>query len=97
MRGLASVPEDIVVEMEIEHTDPSSLWIALRDPNGQVGVLWDGATMGDGPIPNRLVAGWGISRDDAVNGEWALLVQNVGGRGEGSLWDPVLHLTSRFD
>lgn len=97
VRGLASVPEDIVVEMDIEHSDPSSVRLALRDPNGQEAVLWDGATMGDGPIPNRFVVNHGISRDDAVNGEWALLVQNVEGRGNGSLMDPVLHLTSRFD
>ena len=97
VRGLATVPEDIVVEAEIDHTDPSSLWIAVRDPNGQEAVLWDGATMGAGPIPNRLVAGWEISRDDAVNGEWAVLVRNVEGRGEGSIVEPVLHLTSRFD
>jgi len=94
--GQATVPEDIIVDIDIEHSDPSSLWIGLDPPTGQEPVtLWDGATM-TGPVPTRFVDR-GIYRDDAVNGNYRLLIQNVGGRGEGVLRDWTLTVTSRWD
>ena len=36
-------------------------------------------------------------RDDAVNGRYELLIQNVGGRGEGELRGFSLEITSRWD
>lgn len=94
--GQASVPEDIIVTLDITHSDPSSLWIGLQPPTGQEAVtLWDGATM-TGPIPSRIVDR-AIYRDDAVNGRYELLVQNVGGRGEGELRGFSIEVTSRWD
>ena len=49
-----------------------------------------------GPIPSTIVDR-GIYRDDAVNGTYRLLVQNVDGRGEGVLRGWTLHVTSRWD
>ena len=49
-----------------------------------------------GPLPTRFVDR-AIYRDDAVNGIYRLLVQNVGGRGEGVLRDWTLTVTSRWD
>lgn len=94
--GQASVPEDIIVELDLEHSDPSSLWIGLDPPTGQEPVtLWDGATM-TGPLPSRIEDRQ-VYRDDAVNGVYRLLVQNVGGRGEGELRGFSLTVTSRYD
>ncbi len=94
--GQASVPEDIIVDLDIEHSDPSSLWIGLQPPTGQEAVtLWDGATM-TGPIPSRIVDRR-IERDNSVNGRFTLLIQNVGGRGEGVFRGYSLTVTSRWD
>ncbi|MCA9606596.1 MAG: hypothetical protein KC619_13415 [Myxococcales bacterium] len=94
--GQASVPEDIIVTLDITHSDPSSLWIGLQPPTGQEPVtLWDGATT-SGPLPRRIVDR-AIYRDDAVNGRYELLIQNVGGRGEGELRGFSLEITSRWD
>lgn len=94
--GQASVPEDVFVDVDLEHTDASSLWIGLQPPTGQEPVtLWDGATM-EGPMPSHFVDR-GVYRDDGVNGPWSLLVQNVGGRGEGTLRSFTLTVSSRWD
>lgn len=90
--GQATVPEDIEVFLDVEHSDPSQLWIALSDPNGTLSILWDHES---GEVPSSILALNGISRDDAVNGEWALLVQSDGG--EGILRNFVLELSSRWD
>ncbi len=96
VRGQASVPEDILLDIDIEHSDPSSLWIGLQPPTGQEAVtLWDGATM-SGPLPTHYVD-HAIYRDDMVNGVYELLVQNVGGRGDGVLRSWTLTVTSRWD
>jgi hypothetical protein len=94
--GQASVPEDVIVEVALDHTDPSSLWIGLLPPTGQGAVtLWDGPAASE-PFPGRFVDR-AVYRDDAVNGEWALLVRNVGGRGEGTLGPWSLTVSSRWD
>ncbi|HJK95352.1 MAG TPA: hypothetical protein RMH85_19805 [Polyangiaceae bacterium LLY-WYZ-15_(1-7)] len=94
--GQASVPEDILLEVDLAHDDPSSLWIGLQPPTGQEAVtVWDGATATE-PFPGRFVDRR-IYRDDMVNGEWALLVRNVGGRGEGELRGFALTVSSRWD
>ena len=96
VRGQASVPEDIIIDLDIEHSDPSSLWIGLQPPTGQEAVtLWDGATM-TGPIPSQIIDR-AVERDNSVNGRWTLLVQNVDGRGEGTLRGWTLTVTSRWD
>ncbi len=96
VRGQASVPEDIVIDLDIEHSDHSSLWIGIQPPTGQeVVTVWDGRTMG-GQIPDSIDV-LGIYRDDAVNGEYTLYVQNVEGRGEGTFRGYSMLVTSRWD
>lgn len=96
VRGLATVPEDIVVEMDLEHTAVHSLVISLRDPNGDESLMWDGPNSEGVAFPAQLLA-LNISRDDEVNGRWHLLIQNVLGEGEGTLRGWELQLSSRFD
>jgi len=94
--GQASVPEDISLDIDIEHSDPSSLWIGIQPPTGQEPVtLWDGATM-TGPLPTHYVDR-AIYRDDSVNGTYQVLIQNVGGRGEGTVGEMRLTVSSRWD
>lgn len=96
VRGQASVPEDIIVELDLDHSDHSSLWIGMQPPTGQEPVtLWDGRTM-EGQIPDRIVDR-AIYRDDAVNGRYTLLIQNVEGRGDGWLHGFSITVTSRWD
>lgn len=93
--GQASVPEDITLDIDITHSDPSSLWIGLQPPTGQEAVtLWDGATM-TGPLPTHYVDR-AVYRDDQVNGEWALIIRSEG-RGTGRLGTFTFHVTSRWD
>lgn len=92
--GQASVPEDFAINLDIEHSDPSSLWIALQPPTGQEPVvLWDQAA---GEIPARFVDR-SLYRDDSINGEYLLLVENRGGNGEGVLRSFGFDVSSRWD
>jgi hypothetical protein len=95
--GQASVPMDIVVELELEHSHPEELRITLFDPNGADAVIWNGPSEGGAPMPNSLVALGNISRDDMVNGRWTLMVDDLGGSGSGVVHGWQLWLSSRFD
>jgi len=95
VRGQASVPEDIVVTLDLPFEDVTDLTIELVDPNGTVGVLWDGPNETEAFDPVRLPTG--ISRDDVVNGRWTLNIRNVAGRYNGRIDGWTLFVTSRFD
>ncbi len=93
--GLATVPEDIVVELDLVHASPHRLVLTLVDPNGDPALLWDGPN--EGTPPARISVTRGISRDDSVNGRWTLRVTNPSGTGSGTLRSWRLKLTSRWD
>lgn len=95
--GQATVPMDIVVDLDLRHDRPHDLRIVLLDPNGADAVLWDGPSEGGRAFPSSFVALGRISRDDMVNGHWRLQVTNVGGRGLGNLHSWQLWLSSRYD
>jgi len=95
--GQASVPMDIIVDMDLRHDRPQDLWIALYDPNGADAVLWDGPNEGGRDMPTSFVAMGSISRDDQVNGRWLLRVKNVGGGGVGNLYSWQAWISSRWD
>jgi hypothetical protein len=93
--GLANVPEDIAVTVDIAYERRSDLRIELRDPNGYVATVFDGEIDDpdrlDGPIPVL-----DNPRDDAVNGRWLLWIHNDGGHGTGTFRGWTLALTSRL-
>lgn len=92
--GQATVPEDFIIHLDIEHSDPSNLWIALQPPTGQEPVvLWDQQA---GEIPARVVDR-SIYRDDSINGEYLLLIENRGGSGAGVLRRFGFDVSSRWD
>ncbi|MFP2925904.1 proprotein convertase P-domain-containing protein [Pyxidicoccus sp. 3LG] len=93
--GLATVPEDIIVELDLAHTAPHRLVLTLVDPTGDTALLWDGPN--EGTPPSRISVTRGISRDASVNGRWTLRVANPSGVGTGTLRAWKLHLTSRYD
>jgi subtilisin-like proprotein convertase family protein len=97
VRGQATVPFDITVDIELAHSDPDSLKIVLFDPNGADAVLWDGPNEGGAEFPGSFIALGTISRDDMVNGRWLLRVWNEDGKGLGNLHGWTLWLSSNFD
>ncbi|MCP3140947.1 proprotein convertase P-domain-containing protein [Pyxidicoccus xibeiensis] len=93
--GLATVPEDIIVELDLAHTAPHRLVLTLVDPGGDTALLWDGPN--EGTPPSRISVTRGISRDASVNGRWRLRIANPAGVGSGTLRAWKLSLTSRYD
>ena len=89
--GLASVPEDIAVNLNLTHEEANSVVITLQDPNGVEVTLWD---QEDGPLPSRFDT-VPNSGDDNVNGVWTLYIRADSGVGRIDGWS--LELSSRFD
>lgn len=92
--GLASVPVDIIVNLDVYHADKSQLVVTLTDPNGASQVIWDREA---NPSSTVVVPGGEISRDDQVNGEWVLNVADVVKGTEGTLGTWSLYIVSRWD
>ncbi|MCP3103952.1 proprotein convertase P-domain-containing protein [Myxococcus sp. K15C18031901] len=93
--GLATVPEDITVVLDVVHASTARLVLTLEDPTGETALLWDGPN--EGAPPARIPVTRGIPRDGAVNGRWLLHVTNPTGNGSGRLRAWSLELTSRYD
>jgi hypothetical protein len=93
--GLATVPVDLTVELDIVHASPSNLVLTLEDPGGDTALLWNGPT--EGRPPASIPVTRGISRDSSINGRWKLHVTNPSGVGSGRLRAWTLKLTSRWD
>jgi len=93
--GLATVPVDLTVELDIVHASPSNLVLTLEDPGGETALLWNGPT--EGRPPASIPVTRGISRDSSINGRWKLHVTNPSGVGSGRLRAWTLKLTSRWD
>lgn len=93
--GLATVPVDLTVELDIVHASSSNLVLTLEDPGGETALLWNGPT--EGRPPSRIVVTRGISRDSSVNGRWLLRAVNPSGVGSGRLREWRLKVTSRWD
>lgn len=91
--GLASVPEDIVVTLYIDHPRPQDLHVELISANGSSSVLWNHEASPDYYTSET----WGIERDNFVNGTWTLkVVDSVGGE-VGTVEGYKLLISSRWD
>lgn len=95
VRGLASVPVDIEVQLHIDHPRRTDLRVTLHDPNGDSAVLWDRTT--DLDEYARSFVTTGISRDDAVNGRWRLEVEDLVAGQTGTVESFHLFIVSRWD
>ena len=102
--GLATVPEDAVIELEIEHEDFSQLRIEVDDAGGE-----DFLPIFIGSNPSSLAkldktSGFVRFRtnvphsgDDEVNGNWTLRITDDTPGADGTLFGWTLHLSSRMD
>ena len=93
--GQATVPMDLVVTVDVDHPRPSDLAIWLEDPNGQVAEVFAKGQARSGT--NEVVVGYGISRDDAVNGLWTLRAFDTTRGKAGIVRGWSLYVTSNFD
>lgn len=91
--GLASVPVDIIVTLDIEHPNPADLIVTLHDPNGDIAQVWNQA---DSPADEVVIRN-GIPGDDAVNGTWTLQVEDVVSGVSGQLHGWSLYIVSNWD
>lgn len=94
--GLASVPVDLEVVVNIDHPRPTDLRVTLIDPNGAQAVLWDRSAELE-TWSRSFVTSGGISRDDQVNGRWQLRFEDLVAGQTGSLVRWKLFVVSRFD
>ena len=94
--GLASVPVDLDVQLQLDHPRPADLRITLVDPNGDEAVLWD-RDAALGTHARSFVTTGGISRDAEVNGRWSLRVEDLVTGQRGALIRWSLFVVSRWD
>ena len=91
--GLATVPEDILLTLDIDHPRPTDLVVTLHAPNTSFEVVLDHATSTAGEI----VVGHGIERDAYVNGTYTLEVVDTALGKTGTLKGFSLTISSRYD
>jgi len=91
--GLATVPEDAIVNLDITHPNPAQLTITLTQPSSAESLIWDVDSAGHA----RVVIGSSLERDSSVNGTWTLRVRDTQVGGAGVLRGWSLELTSRYD
>lgn len=91
--GLATVPEDVVVHLELDHPRKQDLRILLTQPSSAQSVVWEVNSAGDA----RVVMGGTVERDSSANGVWMLTVIDTVSGSVGTLNGWSLELTSRMD
>lgn len=92
VQGLASVPVDVVLSLDIDHPRKSDLVVTIDNFNGYSAVVWDREANPSSEIIVRA-----FPSDDMVNGEYRLHVQDVVAGQQGVLrgWD--LFIVSNWD
>lgn len=99
---MASVEVDVVLYVDITHSDPSQLTVTMLNPLNEEGDISQSATIFDqvaGSGPNLLIhrAVLGFSGDEVANGEWALVVEDHSPGGTGTVNVLWMEMTSRWD
>jgi len=90
--GLATVPEDIMVTLDIDHPRPQDLVVTLVSTNGSDSVLWSHEAS-----PRSYLSARGIERDNYINGTLTLhVVDSVDGE-QGVLNGFTVWVSSRYD
>lgn len=98
--GLATVVENMAIDLSITHPDPSQLLVTLRGAlrdEGTTVTVFDGATQ---PVPGAHVhisRPVGFPGDESVNGLWTLYIEDRAGGSVGTLHGWSLHLVTRWD
>jgi hypothetical protein len=98
--GLATVVENMAIDLSISHPDPTQLRVFLRgalQDEGTTVTVFDGSTE---PVPGAHVhisRPLGFPGDEQVNGLWTLVVQDNAAGSVGTLHGWSLHLMTRWD
>jgi len=92
--SLRSVPEDVVIDLDIDHPRKEDLVVTLTAASNTSTVLWAG---GDANPPSYVTETWGIERDNEVNGTWTVTIVDVGQGAGGTFEGFTLTVTSRYD
>ncbi|MEZ4381151.1 MAG: proprotein convertase P-domain-containing protein [Nannocystaceae bacterium] len=101
--GLATVDMDVIVNLVLDHPDPSALTITLTNPDNNEVTVWD-------QEPSPYAAPWyaepgtlrlsrvpvGFSGDESVNGAWTLKITSDTDE-PGTLASWGLEIMSRYD
>ncbi len=91
--GLATVPLDVVVDLEIDHPRKQDLVVVLHQPGGAEAVLWNH----EQDPPSHIVAPAGIEGDNMVNGDWVLEITDTVSGESGTLKGWKMWLSSNWD
>lgn len=101
--GLATVDMDVIINLVVDHPDPSALTITLTNPSANEVMVWD-------QEPSPFDAVWypepgslrlsrvpvGFSGDESVNGTWILTITSASDT-PGALVSWELEIMSRYD
>jgi hypothetical protein len=91
--GLASVPLDVVVDLDIDHPRPQDLVVVLHQPGGASATLWNHQ---QNP-PSHIVAPSGLEGDNMVNGDWILEVTDTVSGQSGTIRSWKMWISSNWD
>jgi Proprotein convertase P-domain len=90
--GLASVPEDIMVTIDLDHPRPQDLVVTLVSTNGSDSLLWNNDSS-----PAFYLPALGIERDNEVNAMLTLEVVDTVSGETGVLNGFEVWVSSRYD
>jgi hypothetical protein len=92
--GLASVPVDVVLTIDIDHDAPDQLEYQLYNFNGYETSVQD---LDGDLVDGKEIVVWAFPSDDAVNGTYTLVVTDTQAGTTGTLDGWFLTITSTFD
>lgn len=92
--GLATVPVDVVLTLDVVHSDPESLEFQVLNMNGY-STRW--ATLTAAQAEGEAVVVKAFPSDDYVNGTYTLVVRDIENGTSGTLNGWSLTITSNFD
>lgn len=90
--GLASVPVDVILTLDIDHPRPSDLVVTIDNFNGYSETVWNHESNPSDEIVIRA-----FPSDDAVNGTYSVHIEDTVSGSKGTLlgWD--LYIVSNWD
>lgn len=90
--GLATVPEDLMVTIDLDHPRPQDLVVTLISTNGSDSLLWNHEAS-----PSFYLSATGIERDNYINGKLTLQVVDTVSGESGTLNGFEVWVSSRYD
>lgn len=93
VRDLATVPLDVVIDLEIDHPRKQDLVVVLYQPGGAEAVLWNH----EANPPTHIVTPNGLEGDNMVNGDWQLEITDTVTGQQGRLNHWKMWITSNWD